>query len=98
MIVWNPDRRDTAGDVIGNACDAEISPPGGGDCMVGFGDLVTLKTAFFPDSACANGNPGAGFNADDHIDFNDLEFMKLEFFIDYTAGNPSAIPNLCVGS
>ncbi len=82
---------DTDGDNIGNACDADIFPPGGGDCNVNFGDLATLKQAFFPVN-----NAIADFNGDGSVNFGDLAFMKSTFFDGANPGpGPSGLPNAC---
>ncbi len=84
----NPDQRDTNGDNIGNACDADLN----GDCSVSFADLAALKAAFFPNPY----NADADFNGDGFVNFGDLALMKATFFNGSDAGpGPSGLPNAC---
>ncbi len=86
--VANADQRDTDGDGIGNACDADIT----GDCAVNFADLAALKIAFFPGPYDAN----ADFNGDGAVNFGDLALMKATFFNSASPGpGPAAPGNAC---
>jgi len=84
-------QRDTDGDNIGNACDADIAPALN-DCVVNALDLGILKMAFFSNPASTHWNPDADFNGDDQVNVLDLGFMKSQFF--GTPG-PSGLPNAC---
>ena len=91
LVVANADQRDTDGDGIGNACDADIFPPGGGDCTVNFGDLSVLKAGFNPVN-----DPNADFDGDGFVNFGDLALMKATFFNGPQPGpGPSGLPNAC---
>ncbi len=91
FIHANSDQRDTDGDGLGNACDADLN----GDCSVNFGDLADLKSAFFPNPY----NEHADFNGDGFVNFGDLAFMKSAFFNGRAPGpGPSGVPNVCDGS
>ncbi len=84
----NADQRDTNGDGIGNACDADITD----DCSVNFADLAALKAAFFPRPYVAN----ADFDGDSLVNFGDLAFMKSTFFNGDNPGpGPGAPGNDC---
>ena len=86
--VPNPDQRDTNGDLIGNACDADAN----NDCSVNFGDLAILKGSFFPNPV----NPDVDFNGDGFVNFGDLAFMKSTFFNTANPGpGPGAAGNAC---
>jgi hypothetical protein len=76
----NPDQRDTDGDGIGNACDADLN----NDCVVNFVDLGMLRLMFFSNS------PDADFNGDGVVNFVDLGQMRLAFF-----GAPGPSANGC---
>ena len=90
-LTANASQTDTDGDNIGNACDADIFPPGGGDCSVNFGDLSVLKAGFFPVN-----DPLADFNGDGGVNFGDLAFMKATFFNGGDPGpGPGAPGNAC---
>ena len=90
-LVANPSQTDTDGDNIGNACDADIFPPGGGDCAVNFGDLSVLKAGFFPVN-----DPLADFNGDGGVNFGDLAYLKQTFFNGAEPGpGPGAPGNAC---
>ncbi len=88
----NASQIDTDGDNIGNACDADIFPPGGGDCAVNFGDLSALKAGFNPVN-----DPAADFTGDGFVNFGDLAFMKATFFNGPDPGPGPGLPgnNLC---
>lgn len=87
-LTANPDQRDTDGDSIGNACDADLN----GDCSVGFGDMAALKAAFTP----APYDPDADFNGDGFVNFGDLAFMKSTFFNAPSPGPGPGLPgNTC---
>ena len=80
-LVANADQRDTNGDGIGNACDADVTGPGDvEDCVVNFLDLAAMKAAFFATPADPSWNPDLDFNGDDAINFADLATMKSQFF------------------
>ncbi len=86
--VANPDQRDTDGDAIGNACDADVD----GDCSVNFGDLALLKGAFFPQPYDEN----VDFDGNGLVNFGDLAIMKATFFNGPNPGpGPSGLPNDC---
>ena len=89
--IENADQRDTDGDAIGNACDADIT----NDCQVNFGDLAALKSGFFPRPY----NPDADFDGDGFVNFGDLATMKATFFNGPDPGpGPSGLPNGCNGT
>ncbi len=81
---FNPDQRDTDGDGLGNACDADLD----GNCEVNFSDLGLLKAAFFQTG------PGldADLDGDEAVNFTDLGRMKAAFFAE---PGPSEQPNAC---
>ncbi len=85
----NPAQRDTDGDGIGSACDADIA---GNDCSVNFGDLAAMKAAFLSNPVDADWNADADFDGDGLVNFGDLAFLKSSFLL--TPG-PSGIPNAC---
>lgn len=85
-LVINPAQRDTDGDAIGNACDADIAPSGN-DCIVRFDDLAALREAFFSRPGLSNWNPDADFDGNAQVDFGDLALMRAQFF---AAPGPSA--------
>ncbi len=86
--IANTDQRDTNGDAIGNACDADIT----NDCLVNFGDLAALKSAFIPRPY----DPDADFDGDGAVNFGDLALMKSTFFSGANPGpGPSGLPNAC---
>ena len=88
LDVANADQRDTNGDNLGNACDADLTD----DCAVTFADLALLKAAFVP----APYDPDADFDGDGFVDFGDLAFMKSSFFNGASPGpGPSGIANDC---
>jgi Dockerin type I domain len=88
--VANADQRDSDGDGIGNACDADIAQPN--DCTVNFLDLAVVKTAFFSTPSAPNWNADADFNGDGVVNFADLAVVNGSFF---QAPGPSGTPNLC---
>ena len=90
VLAANFDQRDSDGDNLGNACDADIFQPN--DCLVNFADLGTLKDAFFARPADANWNPDGDFNGDEVINFGDLGIMKDAFF---GPPGPSGLANAC---
>ncbi len=84
----NPDQRDSNGDGIGNACDADIN----NDCAVNFADLADFKAAFTPNPY----NADADFDGDGSVNFGDLAVMKATFFNGQSPGpGPSNAPNDC---
>ncbi len=88
LAVSNTDQRDTNGDGIGNACDADVND----DCSVNFGDLAVLKAAFFP----APYDEDVDFDGDGLVNFGDLAFLKSTFFNGAQPGpGPSGLPNAC---
>ena len=79
--VANADQFDSNGDSIGNACDADITGPGGvEDCLVNFVDLQGVKDAFFSNPASPVWNPHADFDNSGQINFTDLQILKGQFF------------------
>jgi hypothetical protein len=78
----NSTQRDTDGDGIGNACDADLDQ----NCNVNFIDLGIFKSLFF------GTDPDADFNGDGQVNFLDLGIMKEGFF---KAPGPSGLPNPC---
>lgn len=82
LAVPNTDQRDTNGDGIGNACDADLN----NDCNVDFEDLAEIKAATF------GNDPEADFDGDGNVNFADLAIMKSRFFV---APGPSGVPNDC---
>jgi hypothetical protein len=88
--VANADQRDTDGDQIGNACDADISVPN--DCLVNVIDMAYLKAAYFAKSGAWNWNPDADFNGDGTVNAIDLGILKMSFF---EAPGPSGLSNQC---
>ncbi len=86
--VANPDQRDTNGDGIGNACDADLD----NDCNVAFGDLALFKAAFFPAEYVAD----ADFDGDGLVNFGDLALLKSTFHSGAMPGpGPGAPGNAC---
>ena len=85
LSVANEDQRDTDGDGIGNACDADLD----NNCQVSFNDLAAFKSVVF------TANEDADFNGDGAVNFSDLGILKSQFFADFTVDNPSAAPNVC---
>ena len=69
-LVANPDQRDTNGDNIGNACDADLN----NDCVINPIDLGIMKSVFF------GSDPDADLNGDGAVNFVDLGMMKSTFF------------------
>lgn len=71
LAVMNTNQRDTDGDKIGNACDADIT----NDCAVNFPDLAIYKANFFAIGDLHTDNDGDG-----RTNFNDLALVKAGFF------------------
>jgi hypothetical protein len=69
-LVANADQRDSNGDGIGNACDADLN----GDCSVNFADLGQFKSVFF------SANADADFDGNGSVNFADLGMLKASFF------------------
>jgi hypothetical protein len=82
LFVTNDLQRDTDGDGIGNACDADLNQ----DCTVNFVDLGILRSVFF------SSDPDADFNGDGQVNFVDLGTMRTQFF---NAPGPSGSLNEC---
>ena len=81
-LIPNADQRDSNGDGIGNACDADLD----NNCAINFLDLGILKSVFFSNDADAD------FNGDGAVNFLDLGIMKAAFF---GPPGPSGVPNVC---
>ncbi|MDJ0701570.1 MAG: PKD domain-containing protein, partial [Woeseiaceae bacterium] len=92
VLRWNADQRDTDGDNIGNACDADIARVPVNDCTVNFADLAALKSAFLSVPGQANWNPDADFNGDSMVNFADQARLKQAFL---GVPGPSGLPNDC---
>ena len=82
LFAPNPAQRDTDGDNIGNACDADLD----NNCTVNVVDLGILRSVFF------TADPDADFNGDGVVNVLDLAALRLAFF--GTPG-PSGLPNAC---
>ena len=79
--VANPDQADANSDYIGDLCDADISGPGGiEDCQVDNFDLQAVRNAFFSTPGSADWYAPADIDADGHVDFRDLSFVKQQYF------------------
>ncbi len=84
----NADQRETDGDGIGNACDADLT----NDCTVNFADLAAFKAVFFPGPYDEN----ADFDGDGFVNFGDLALLKESFFNGASPGpGPGAPGNDC---
>jgi hypothetical protein len=81
-LVSNADQRDSDGDGIGNACDADLDD----DCTVNFADLGVMKSMFFTHDADAD------LDGDGVVNFADLAILKSGFF---QPPGPSGVPNSC---
>ncbi|MEM7082414.1 MAG: thrombospondin type 3 repeat-containing protein [Pseudomonadota bacterium] len=79
----NPDQRDTDGDNVGNACDADFNQ----DCLVNFLDL-----SFFSNNFLLAGDLVTDLNGDDLTNFADLSIVAQRFFM---PTGPSGLPNDC---
>jgi len=77
QLAYNPDQRDTNGDLYGNVCDPDLNDDG----VVNFGDLLLLANVFF------TGDPNADFDGDGVVNFGDLLTMAQLFL---QAPGPSA--------
>jgi hypothetical protein len=85
LAVSNSQQRDTDGDGIGNACDADLND----DCTVDINDLEILRGMFF------SSNADADFNGDGMVNAIDLGIMKRQFSGE---PGPTGTPNLCTCS
>jgi hypothetical protein len=70
LLTVNADERDTNGDGIGNACDADFN----GDCVQNFLDLGVMKAAFF-----TVGDTDTDLDGDGITNFSDLAVLKGAF-------------------
>ena len=80
LLENNADQRDTDGDNIGNACDADVAIPN--DCIVNFLDLQVYRNEFF-----MMGDLDTDNNGDNSTNFLDLQGVRNQFF---AAPGPSA--------
>ncbi|MEO1574051.1 MAG: hypothetical protein AAFU65_03735 [Pseudomonadota bacterium] len=83
VFVANGAQRDTDGDGIGNACDADLNQ----DCVVNVVDLGLLRSVFF------TADEDADFNGDGQVNVVDLGLMRQQFF---GAPGPAGTINACV--
>ncbi len=83
VAVVNADQRDTDGDDIGNACDADFNQ----DCTVNVIDLGLLRVNFF------SSDPDTDLNGDGVVNVVDLGLMRAAFFS--TPGPSGIAGNLC---
>ena len=81
-VVANAAQRDTDGDGIGNACDADLN----NDCTVNVVDLGIFRSEFF------GPGPDADFNGDGVVNVIDLGLLRGLFFF---APGPSADASAC---
>ncbi|MEO1573365.1 MAG: Ig-like domain-containing protein [Pseudomonadota bacterium] len=82
VVVANADQRDTDGDSLGNACDADLNQ----DCVVNVIDLGILRSVFF------SSDENADFNGDGVVNVVDLGVLRQRFF---AAPGPSGLANDC---
>lgn len=79
----NPEQRDTDGDNIGNACDADFNQ----DCTVNFLDL-----SIFGGNFLVSGDLDTDLNGDGLTNFADLSILSQRFFM---PPGPSGLSNDC---
>lgn len=82
LFVANGAQRDTDGDGLGNACDADLNQ----DCVVNVVDLGLLRSVFF------TADDDADFNGDGQVNVVDLGIMRQQFF---DAPGPAGVLNDC---
>lgn len=82
LVRQNTNQRDTNGDGIGNACDADLN----NDCIVNAVDLGLFRSVFFTNDADSD------YSGDGVVNTIDLGIMRLLFF---APPGPSGLDNAC---